>query len=117
MVNENFIMTAISEGLALYDADLRGNGQELRNAPELAAILAEANDIWPLAVNSSGVTLYWNTDDEPVPIGEVLTSDAITKLAEVISFLAGREILVTLGKSARGYTYLNVQLDNWISAS
>ena len=81
-------------------------------------VIKYVNDkLWPVIEAGSGddgdeksYTLQWNTfRGGPAETNEQLTAKTVHQLADAIAYLEEHGLMVNLGRSTRGYTYLNIE--------
>jgi hypothetical protein len=85
-------------------------------APDwLAGVFAAADEVWPVIKGDGGFLLEWWRDGTPAETEEPLRPDKIRKLADAIELLNRNGLQVTFGMSARGITYLNIDLSDCLT--
>jgi hypothetical protein len=77
----------------------------------LTSVLSEVDEFWTVVAGEHGVRLAfneWGTEVEP---RSRLTVEKLADLAQAVTILAKAGMHVTVGRSARGVSFLNVNHD------
>jgi hypothetical protein len=100
---------AAEDVVAGWEEELNSHGERIAPSrrDELVGIVAYADELWPVIDLHGSPLLAWSWDGDPV------SGDKIRKLADAIDYLNGYGIEVSIGRSARGYTYINLDLDKF----